>query len=523
MSTEQQHLESRPALAGGAGDDLELDREEWAAVCPREITPEQWSRFEGYMEEIFAAMGMPAGTVSTADTPRRFLRAIFDATGGYEGDEKLVTAFPTECHGGPDCRISQVVEGPIPFFSLCEHHSLPFFGKAYVGYIAHEHILGLSKLTRLVRLFARRFTAGADRPAARRRAGADPSAAWGRGAPGGGAPVHADARRPRDRIQHPHYLLARQLRRRPAASRRVLRALQSARLTSMAGSGTSQAAGGLPPPLAVLYERAGLPAWPLPRVLAEVYGGDLGFRQPCVHANFVASVDGVTALGQEYPSSGSAISLHDPADRFVMGLLRACADVVLIGAGTLRATPGHRWTPAYVCPAAADGYAALRRTRGLPIDPLLAVVTARGDIPAGHPALRADALILTTAAGARRLHGRLLPRGTILDLGDQPELSPADVLAAARARGGSMMLTEGGPRLLGQLAAGGLLDELFLTVSPVLAGRGDTARPGLVAGLELLPGRTEPAELLTVRRHGSYLFLRYAMRGTAPAAEPGGS
>ena len=48
----------------------------------------------------------------------------------------------------------------------------------------------------------------------------------------------------------------------------------------MAGSGTSQAAGGLPPPLAVLYERAGLPAWPLPRVLAEVYGGDLGFRQP---------------------------------------------------------------------------------------------------------------------------------------------------------------------------------------------------------------------------------------------------
>ena len=159
MSTQQQeHTDSRPVLAGGAGDDLELDREEWAAVCPREIIPEQWRRFEGYMLEIFTAMGMPAGTVSTTDTPRRFLRALFDATSGYEGDDKLVTAFPTECHGGPDCRISQVVEGPIPFFSLCEHHSLPFFGKAYVGYIAHENILGLSKLTRLVRLFARRFT-----------------------------------------------------------------------------------------------------------------------------------------------------------------------------------------------------------------------------------------------------------------------------------------------------------------------------------------------------------------------------
>jgi GTP cyclohydrolase I len=146
------------AVAEGAGDGLEFAVGEWAAVSPRRITPEQWQRFEGYMLEIFTALGMPAGTVSTAGTPRRFLRAIYDATSGYEGDEKLVTAFPTECRGGPDCRISQVVEGPIPFFSLCEHHSLPFFGTAYVGYIAHEHILGLSKLTRLVRLFARRFS-----------------------------------------------------------------------------------------------------------------------------------------------------------------------------------------------------------------------------------------------------------------------------------------------------------------------------------------------------------------------------
>src|ERR1035441_4575408 len=130
----------------------------WTVPRPRLVTPEQWRRFEGYMEEIFAALGMPLGSPATAEMPRRFLRAIFDATSGYEGDEKLVTAFQTECRGGPDCRISQVVEGPIPFFSLCEHHSLPFFGKAYVGYIAHEHILGLSKQTRLVRLFARRFS-----------------------------------------------------------------------------------------------------------------------------------------------------------------------------------------------------------------------------------------------------------------------------------------------------------------------------------------------------------------------------
>jgi GTP cyclohydrolase I len=134
------------------------DSPDFKRLRPRRITREQWDRFEGYMSEIFAAMGMPLDTPGTARTPNRFLRALLDSTEGYEGDPKLVTAFPTECRGGPDCRISQVVEGPIPFYSLCEHHSLPFFGHAYVGYIAHENIIGISKLNRLVQLFARRFT-----------------------------------------------------------------------------------------------------------------------------------------------------------------------------------------------------------------------------------------------------------------------------------------------------------------------------------------------------------------------------
>jgi GTP cyclohydrolase I len=147
------------ALVNGTGLPHTDDEDTaWRGVHPRQIDPEQWKRFEENLLEIFTALGMPPDTPGTQDTPRRFLRALFDATSGYEGDEKLVTAFPTECHGGSDCRLSQIVEGPIPFYSLCEHHALPFHGTAYLGYIAHEHILGLSKLTRLVRLFAHRFT-----------------------------------------------------------------------------------------------------------------------------------------------------------------------------------------------------------------------------------------------------------------------------------------------------------------------------------------------------------------------------
>jgi GTP cyclohydrolase I len=124
----------------------------------RALTAEQRKTFEGYLTEIFTALGLEPDTPGTRDTPRRHLQALMDSTSGYEGDPKLVTVFPTECHGGSDCRLAQVIEGPIPFFALCEHHVLPFYGTAYVGYIAHEHIIGISKLTRLVRLYARRFT-----------------------------------------------------------------------------------------------------------------------------------------------------------------------------------------------------------------------------------------------------------------------------------------------------------------------------------------------------------------------------
>lgn len=134
------------------------DLEQVMRLRPRHISNEQLRTYEGYIAEIFAACGLDLNTPATQRTPERFVRALFDVTDGYEGDPKLLTIFATECRGDPDCQLSQVGEGPIQFFSLCEHHGLPVIGRAYVGYIAHEHIIGISKLTRLVRLFAKRFT-----------------------------------------------------------------------------------------------------------------------------------------------------------------------------------------------------------------------------------------------------------------------------------------------------------------------------------------------------------------------------
>ena len=130
----------------------------WEPEQERTIAPEEWARYEQNVAEIFAAFGMDIDTPGTRDTPRRFLRALYDSTAGYDGDEKLRTAFPSERPDDVAGAHSQIIEGPISFFSLCEHHALPFHGSAHVAYLAGDEILGISKLTRLVRLYARRFT-----------------------------------------------------------------------------------------------------------------------------------------------------------------------------------------------------------------------------------------------------------------------------------------------------------------------------------------------------------------------------
>lgn len=136
-------------------DDFSMD--ELLQLNQRNIAPAEMKKYEGYMAEIFSAFGMDIQTPSTVDTPRRFLEALYESTSGYDGDPKLIKAFPKECRGEPDCRLSQVIEGPIHFHALCEHHVFPFYGEAYVGYVADERILGISKLTRLVRLYTKRF------------------------------------------------------------------------------------------------------------------------------------------------------------------------------------------------------------------------------------------------------------------------------------------------------------------------------------------------------------------------------
>jgi riboflavin biosynthesis pyrimidine reductase len=88
-------------------------------------------------------------------------------------------------------------------------------------------------------------------------------------------------------------------------------------------------------------------------------------------------------------------------------------------------------------------------------------------------------------------------------------LDLAAVLSNMRERGFDVVLSEGGPHVVGELIKRGLLDEAFVTISPVIAGRGEEHRLGMVEGVELLPLHGVWSRLLSARRHGEYLFLRY--------------
>ena len=256
-----------------------------------------------------------------------------------------------------------------------------------------------------------------------------------------------------------------------------------------------------------------MPRAEMPAELEKIYGR-LGFADRVAYSNFVASLDGVVSLGDK-PSAGSTISGRNQADRFLMGLLRAFADAVLLGAGTLRATPGHHWTPDHIYPDMASAFAELRTSLGRKPRPRLVLLTASGNVEVSHAAVIGGATVVTTASGAARLRQRLPDSCDVIEIGESGLLDLSRAVEELRGRGYEAILTEGGPHVMGELLARRLLDESFVTLSPVVAGRGDEARLGMVAGVEFLPGRDVWSKLLSVRRHGDFLFLRYDLRSSA--------
>jgi riboflavin biosynthesis pyrimidine reductase len=272
------------------------------------------------------------------------------------------------------------------------------------------------------------------------------------------------------------------------------------------------------PPTIQVDRRGGL----LPPALAERYPGeltvDLVDDRPTIVANFVSSIDGVVALGTtEVNTGGGEISGFSEADRYMMAMLRALADVVVVGAGTVRVGRRHVWTATYLLPALAGDFASWRAEMWLTPQPTTIIVTASGNIDVTHAGLNAPGvpvIIATTPAGAARLEDLpMAPTVRVADVGSEGRVPAGAILEVVRATGARLALCEGGPHLFGELLRARLVDELFLTMAPQVAGRDPSVhRLGLVEGTSFGEGRGRWATLSAIRRAGDDLFLRYRFR-----------
>jgi riboflavin biosynthesis pyrimidine reductase len=271
----------------------------------------------------------------------------------------------------------------------------------------------------------------------------------------------------------------------------------------------------------LLFDEDESPGPGLPAPLRAIYGGDWRLPaappgRPHTYTNFVVSHDGRISFDEPRRSGGGDVSRHAPHDTWLMALLRARADAILTGAGTLRVALRHRWLPWEPFPADRAAFEALRAAEGRSPLPLLVVVTGGGAIPAEAAALHIPGrpvVVATSAAGEPRAREAVAGLTHVqLHVSPGRGVDLAALLAHLRAAHGvATLLSEGGGRVYGELIAAGLIDEAFTTHSPVVVGNRPPhapPRPGLVEGVAFSPDAPPLLRLVSLRRHGDYLFQR---------------
>lgn len=272
-------------------------------------------------------------------------------------------------------------------------------------------------------------------------------------------------------------------------------------------------------PFVVLFDESVDEGVPLPDAFADIYGGVWPLPPPCerpyVYVNFVLSRDGRVSFNVPGQATGAYVAGFDGHDRWLMALLRARADAILVGDNTLRVEPDHVWTAQHLCPADAEAFAALRRAEGRGVLPLQVFLSLDGDVDVSTARIFAEAdahiVLATTVRGAAR--ARSLPsfmaRLDVLELG-RDNVDIRSLLEVLRTDYGvGALLCEGGPRAYGSLVAASCVDDEFLTLSPVVAGSSPgSPRPGLIEGVVFAADVHPWSRPLSLRRAGDLLFLR---------------
>lgn len=226
----------------------------------------------------------------------------------------------------------------------------------------------------------------------------------------------------------------------------------------------------------------------------------------------MGTIDGVVSLGVHDGTDSSIISAHSAGDRYVMAMLRAAADVIIVGARTLEEAPGHQWTVEKLVSEPAKDLHEYRRALGRTGEAAPLVIVSGSGRLAEHIALTNPAVpttVLTTNAAAPiraeypRVNRVVVPGGGRMD-GDTLMQALVDTFDP------HLVLCEGGARLAGTMVAADQISEIFLTVAPRIAGRDEAhQRLAMVEGFAADPRALREYALLSVRSDGATLLLRY--------------
>jgi riboflavin biosynthesis pyrimidine reductase len=266
----------------------------------------------------------------------------------------------------------------------------------------------------------------------------------------------------------------------------------------------------------------------LSETLTAVYDGKLVFSsqpksRPLIVGNFVQTIDGIVSFKIPHQSGGGVISGSNEEDRFLMASLRACADAVMVATGTVHEDPGHVWTPEFIYPPMAEQFTELRTRLGKKSPhPLNVIVSGSGHVNLAEKVFWTTgvrALILTTARGQAHLLRQgdppLSPTTEVRVLPGHDVLDPHDIASTLYGEYGiNLLLHEGGPTFFSAFLITRLVDELFLTIAPRIAGSGSLReRPPFAVAANFDVGDALQGNLLSIKRpeRGSHIFLRYRL------------
>jgi riboflavin biosynthesis pyrimidine reductase len=276
---------------------------------------------------------------------------------------------------------------------------------------------------------------------------------------------------------------------------------------------------GLNESFTLLFEDDASNLFSLPASLRSIYSGDWHVpevsKRPYVYSNFVQSRDGRVSFSVPGQAGGGDVSGFNKHDQWLMGLLRARADAVVMGDTTLKIEPDHLWTCEFIYPSDSKLFTELRRLENRRDCPLQVFLSLDGNLNTDAKVFcqpNFHIVIATTSSGAARASALKCPaRLEVLTLGEDR----VDIQKLCHVLYGDYgvktLLCEGGPRAYGSFIAAERIDEEFLTLAPTVVGnyQGIHAyRPSLVEGVAFSPEHYPTSKPVSLRRAGDHLFLR---------------